>query len=127
MTALHLDDIATLNEGHEHPVKFAVIGNPIAHSLSPQLHQPALDQLGLNCRYIRVEVPEGRVTEAFDKMHEAGIIGINVTVPHKLEALEACDEVNRGAKLMGAVNTIVFDEEGQKTGCLLYTSPSPRD
>lgn len=116
MTALQLDDLTSLNDGHEHPAKFAVIGNPITHSLSPQLHQPALDELGLNCRYIRVEVPEGRVAEAFEKMHAAGIIGINVTVPHKLEALEACDEVNHGAKLMGAVNTIVFDDEGRKTG-----------
>lgn len=116
MIALHLDQLSELNAGHDRPAKFAVIGNPVAHSLSPQLHQPALDELALDCRYVRIEVPEGRVAEAFEKMHEVGIIGINVTVPHKLEALEACDEVNRGAKLMGAVNTIVFDENGHKTG-----------
>lgn len=116
MTALHLDQLSELNTGHDRPAKFAVIGNPVAHSLSPQLHQPALNELALDCRYVRIEVPEGRVAEAFEKMYEAGIIGINVTVPHKLEALEACDEVNRGAKLMGAVNTIVFDEKGHKTG-----------
>lgn len=116
MKFLHLDELAELNNGQAQPAQFAVIGNPVAHSLSPQLHQPALDTLKLNCRYVRVEVPEGRVAEAFEKMHQAGILGINVTVPHKLEALEACDTVNRGAQLMGAVNTIVFDTEGQTTG-----------
>lgn len=116
MTSLHLDDLSQLNDGHECPAKFAVIGNPVAHSLSPQLHQPALDKLGLNCRYIKVEVPEGRVAEALDSMHAAGITGINITVPHKFEALEACNEVHHGASLMGAVNTIVFDEKGHKTG-----------
>ncbi|MGC6427287.1 MAG: shikimate dehydrogenase [Akkermansiaceae bacterium] len=116
MTALHLDDLAKLNNGHKYPARFAVIGNPVAHSLSPQLHQPALDELQLECRYVRVEVPEGRVAEAFTLMHEAGITGINVTVPHKLEALEACDKVNHAAQLMGAVNTIVFDEDGKKSG-----------
>ncbi|MGE9266533.1 MAG: shikimate dehydrogenase [Verrucomicrobiales bacterium] len=106
-----LETLDQLNDGEEKPAKFAVIGNPVAHSLSPQLHQPALDALGKDCRYVRVEVPEGRVAEAFQKMREAGIEGINVTVPHKLEALEVCDEVSEGARAMGAVNTIVFEGE----------------
>jgi shikimate dehydrogenase len=111
MTHYHLDDLSSINADTQKPARFAVIGNPVAHSLSPQLHQPALDALELNVRYIRVEVPEGRVAEAFEKMHEVGIQGINVTVPHKLEALDACDEVGKGARLMGAVNTIVFEGE----------------
>ncbi|MGJ8696556.1 MAG: shikimate dehydrogenase [Verrucomicrobiaceae bacterium] len=116
MKVYHLDELASLNDGESKPARFAVIGNPVAHSLSPQLHQPALDALELNARYVRVEVPEGRVAEAFTKLRKAGINGINVTVPHKLEALEACDEVNSGARLMGAVNTIVFGDQDQRIG-----------
>lgn len=116
MTSIHLDQLSEINAGQDRPAKFAVIGNPVAHSLSPQLHQPALDALAMECRYVRVEVPEGRVAEAFGEMYAAGFIGINVTVPHKMEALEACDEVDRSASLMRAVNTIVFDKSGRKTG-----------
>lgn len=116
MNYFTLDQLSGINSGHDHPAKFAVIGNPVAHSLSPQLHQPALNELKLDCRYIRVEVPEGQVNEAFEKMYAAGIRGINVTVPHKLEALEACHQVEPATSSMGAVNTIVFNAEGQRTG-----------
>ena len=116
MNYFTLDQLSEINSGHDHPAKFAVIGNPVAHSLSPQLHQPALNKLKLDCRYIRVEVPEEQVNEAFEKMYAAGIRGINVTVPHKLEALEACHQVEPAASSMGAVNTIVFNAEGQRTG-----------
>jgi shikimate dehydrogenase len=116
MKSFTIDQLSSINEGEDHPARFAVIGNPVAHSLSPQLHQPALDELGQNVRYIRVEVETGKVAEAFDKLFSAGIRGINVTVPHKLEALEACHEVDAAARSMGAVNTIVFDSEGNRTG-----------
>lgn len=116
MNYFTLDQLSEINSGHDHPAKFAVIGNPVAHSLSPQLHQPALNELKLDCRYIRVEVPGGQVNEAFEKMYAAGIRGINVTVPHKLEALDACHQVDPAASSMGAVNTIVFNTEGQRTG-----------
>ena len=150
-----IDKLSTLNQNKKKLARFAVIGNPVEHSLSPQLHQPALDDLGEDARYIRVEVKAGQVYEAFQKLYSAGIHGINVTVPHKLEALEACDIVDPAAQIMGAVNTIVFDQDGKGTGfntdgpgfaraireefsvdlgdlkviivgCLLYTSPSPR-
>lgn len=116
MKAYTIDQLESINEGEDHPARFAVIGNPVAHSLSPQLHQPALNELGEDARYIRMAVKEGQVSEAFDKMFAAGFRGINVTVPHKLEALAACDEVDQAAQTMGAVNTIVFDENGRKSG-----------
>ncbi|YCM45337.1 shikimate dehydrogenase [Verrucomicrobiaceae bacterium 227] len=116
MKSFTIDQLASINEGEGFPARFAVIGNPVAHSLSPQLHQPALDELGEDSRYVRIEVEIGKVAEAFDKMFAAGFRGINVTVPHKLEALAACDEVDAAARSMGAVNTIVFDEQGKRTG-----------
>ncbi|MDB4498742.1 hypothetical protein N9236_01900, partial [bacterium] len=111
-----LDQLSTLNKNSRKLARFAVIGNPVEHSLSPQLHQPALDDLGEDARYIRVEVKADHVGNAFQELRNAGIHGINVTVPHKLEALEACDLVDPAAQMMGAVNTVVFDKEGSCTG-----------
>ena len=116
MTTFTLKDLGSLNAGEEKPVRFAVIGKPVKHSLSPELHQPALDHLGEAARYVRIEVEPGQVAEAFSLLHQAGLRGLNVTVPHKLEALEACDEVDPAASVMGAVNTIIFDEEGRSSG-----------
>lgn len=106
-----LDDLASrerLDSGHAKPARLAVIGYPVAHSLSPRMHQPALDEAGIDARYIKLEVEPGQVAEAFDRMRELGFIGCNVTVPHKFEALAACHEVDPGARQMGAVNTIIF-------------------
>ncbi len=111
-----ISEVNTLNEGEEKPARYAVIGKPVSHSLSPQLHQGALDSLDQEARYIRVEVERGQVAEAFEKLYAAGIKGINVTVPHKLEAVEACHQVDPAAASMGAVNTIVFDAQGQRSG-----------
>jgi len=116
MKSFTIEQLPTINDGEDLPARFAVIGNPVAHSLSPQLHQPALDELGEGSRYVRIEVEVGKVAEAFDQLFAAGFRGINVTVPHKLEALAACDEIDTAARSMGAVNTIVFDHHGKRTG-----------
>jgi shikimate dehydrogenase len=107
-----LDSRDQLDAGADKPAKLAVIGWPVAHSASPQMHQPALDALGIDARYIRLEVPEGRTAEAFDRMHELGFIGCNITVPHKFAAGAYCDEIGPCAKLLGSVNTIRFEDRG---------------
>lgn len=101
-----------LDAGQSKPARLAVIGHPVAHSSSPGMHQPALDALGIDARYIKVDVPPGHVAEAFSRMKALGFIGCNVTVPHKFEALAACDHVHPGARSLGAVNTVRFDAEG---------------
>lgn len=108
----HIDDLSSrelLDAGHAKPARLAVIGHPVAHSASPRMHQPALDEAGIDARYIKVEVEPGRVEEAFARMRALGFIGCNVTVPHKLEAMAACTVVDPGAVAMGAVNTVRFD------------------
>lgn len=112
----HLDDLSSrgrLDAGHDQPARLAVIGCPVAHSASPRMHQPALDQAGIAARYVKIEVEPGQVAEAFRRMRELGFIGCNVTVPHKFEAMAACSEVDPGAVEMGAVNTVRF--EGVRT------------
>ena len=108
--------IATLDQAvsGDKPAKLAVLGYPVAHSASPELHQPALDAFGIDCSYIRLEVEPGRLPQAFSKMKELGFIGCNVTVPHKFEALDNCDEVSEEARILGAVNTVVFGENGSR-------------
>lgn len=92
------------------PARLAVIGDPIAHSKSPQMHNPALQACGIDAQYVRVQVPVGRVTEAFRAFAAAGFVGINITIPHKFEALEAVDEVDPLAHTLGAVNTVHIHE-----------------
>lgn len=113
-TSESLSSRELLDAGHVKPARLAVIGCPVAHSLSPLMHQPALDEAGIDARYIKVEVEPDRVREAFSRMRELGFIGCNVTVPHKFEALAACDEVDAGAAEMGAVNTVRFDPDATR-------------
>lgn len=111
-----LEDLASrelLDAGADKPALLAVIGHPIAHSASPKMHQAALDANGIHARYIRIDVEPGQVGECFRRMKELGFIGCNVTVPHKLEAMENC-EVHPEAKALGAVNTVRFDEDAAR-------------
>jgi len=110
----NLDDLISrdvLDAGASKPARLAVIGWPVAHSASPQMHQAALDANGIDACYIRLAVEPGRVREAFSRMRELGFIGCNVTVPHKLDALESCTVVDPAARTLGAVNTVRFDDE----------------
>jgi shikimate dehydrogenase len=112
-----LDDLTsreTLDAGADKPARLAVLGWPIAHSASPRMHQPALDANAINARYIRLEVEPGNIPEAFARMKALGFIGCNVTVPHKLDAMENCTEVHPDARALGAVNTVRFDEDATR-------------
>jgi shikimate dehydrogenase len=112
-----LDDLISrerLDAGYDKPAKLAVIGHPVVHSSSPRMHQPALDALGINARYVKIDVPPGQVAEAFARMKALGFIGCNVTVPHKLDALAACTDVHPSARSLGAVNTVRFDDNGTR-------------
>lgn len=99
-----------LDAGADKPARLAVIGHPIAHSASPRMHQAALDAAGIEVRYIRLDIEPGQVGEAFERMRTLGFLGCNVTVPHKLEAMNYC-EVSSQAHALGAVNTIRFDPD----------------
>jgi len=106
-----LTDRDLLDRGANKPARLAVIGFPVAHSASPAMHQEALNALGVDVRYIRLEVAPGQVAEAIDRMKALDFIGCNVTVPHKLEVIDCCDDVSEDARAMGAVNTLVFGDQ----------------
>jgi shikimate dehydrogenase len=108
-----IDDLVSrqvLDAGADKPARLAVLGWPITHSASPQMHQAALDFHGIDARYIRLEVEPGGIAEAFARMRALGFIGCNVTVPHKLDALVNCTELDPDALALGAVNTVKFDK-----------------
>ena len=96
--------------------RLAVIGNPVAHSLSPEMHNPALQAAGIDTEYIRVLVENGDVKAALIRFRDAGFIGINCTVPHKFDALESVDHLDPQAARLGAVNTVVFRPDGTAAG-----------
>ena len=112
-TLADLESRERLDAGADKPARLAVIGHPIAHSASPQMHQAALDAAGIHARYIRLDIEPGQVGEAFSRMRVLGFIGCNVTVPHKLEAMADC-EVHPDAQALGAVNTIRFDADASR-------------
>lgn len=89
-----------------------IIGWPVAHSLSPLMHNAAFAELGLPWAYVAFPVEPGRVGEAVRGLAAAGCAGLNVTIPHKAEALAACSEVSEAARAIGAVNTLVPDGSG---------------
>jgi shikimate dehydrogenase len=90
------------------PARLAVIGDPIAHSRSPQMHNPALRARGIDAQYIRVQVPVGQVSQAFRQFARRGFLGVNITIPHKFEALDAVDVLDPLARQLGAVNTLAI-------------------
>lgn len=107
-----LDDLRNWPEatkGEEFPLRLAVFGDPIAHSLSPQMHNAALEALEIKTRYCRLHIPIADLKEALELVKKQNFIGVNLTIPHKLEALDLVDEVDSDAKRLGAVNTVVVE------------------
>lgn len=93
---------------------FGVIGNPIAHSLSPVMHEAAFKELKLDARYIPYQVESDKVGEAVQGIRGLGLSGVNVTIPHKEAVIEYLDELDPLAAKLGAVNTIVHDRKNDK-------------
>lgn len=84
-----------------------VIGYPIGHSLSPLMHNTAFRELGLDFVYVPFPVHPQDLAQAIRGMRALGIVGLNVTVPHKVAVMEYCDELTEDAQRIGAVNTII--------------------
>lgn len=85
---------------------YAVVGDPVKHSRSPQMHAAAYRVLGLDLVYRAVRVPRGELRAAFERMRELGYKGVNVTVPLKEEAFTWCSKVEGIGAVVGAVNTV---------------------
>lgn len=98
------------------PLRLAVIGDPVSHSASPQMHNAALAALGIPARYTRLHIRPPELPKALSLLHQAGFIGINCTIPHKPGVLAAVDEADEGARRAGGVNTVVVTPNGKLHG-----------
>jgi shikimate dehydrogenase len=90
-----------------------VIGDPIAHSLSPRLHGHWLDRYGLAGHYVPLHIAHDRLAEALRLMPDMGFVGVNITIPHKEYVLSLADVITDRAALIGAANTLTFLPNGQ--------------
>jgi shikimate dehydrogenase len=84
-----------------------IIGDPVAHSRSPAIHNAAFSAIGLDWVYVAFPVPAGRAAEALAGVRALGIEGLSVTMPHKTDAAAACDELTPTAARLAAVNAVV--------------------
>lgn len=87
--------------------RLGVIGDPVAHSLSPSLHQPALDLLGILATYERWHTTAAELPARIASLREPDVLGASVTVPHKIAVMDLVDDVSPAARRAGAVNTVV--------------------
>tara|TARA_B100002049_G_scaffold131560_1_gene97411 strand:+ start:2470 stop:3291 length:822 start_codon:yes stop_codon:yes gene_type:complete len=94
---------------------YAVIGDPIDHSLSPNIHNAAFRHSKLDHTYIAYKIPAGELAAGIDALKAIKIAGFNVTIPHKIEMMEFLDEMDTTCKVIGAVNT-VLNENGKLKG-----------
>lgn len=90
-----------------------VIGWPVAHSRSPLVHTYWLKKHGIEGSYEKEAVPPDEIARFLEELGAKGYVGANVTLPHKLAALEAADEADAAAKAVGVANTLWLDAEGR--------------
>ena len=97
-------------------IRFGLLGHPVAHSLSPVMHEASFRALHLDAEYVTIDVAPESLGEGLLACRDEGFAGLNVTVPHKCAILPLMDALDVSAERMGAVNTVRFDEGGRMTG-----------
>ncbi len=93
-----------------------LIGDPVAHSRSPAMHNAALAALGVAARYRAVQTPAAELPDRIAMLRQPQFLGANVTLPHKQAVMPLLDEIDPVAAQIGAVNTIVRQPDGRLLG-----------
>lgn len=96
--------------------RYAVVGNPVAHSLSPRIHRHFAEQTGQRLEYDAIEIAPEAFAARIAELVQQGFKGLNVTVPFKQEAWKLCGERSPRAQQAGAVNTISCAADGELAG-----------
>ncbi len=104
------------------PRRFAVVGDPIAHSKSPAMHMAALSTLGLPHRYEALRAAGDELAQVVMLLRQGMYDGLNVTVPHKQRVLALVDELDDSARLAGAANTLLRRDDGR---IVAYNTDAP--
>ncbi|MFN3651014.1 MAG: shikimate dehydrogenase [Armatimonadota bacterium] len=94
----------------------ALFGQPVAENPTQYMHERAFESLGLNWRYVTLEVPPPALPDAVRGMRAMSFAGANCTIPHKVAVMEHLDEITPAARKIGAVNTIVRQADGSLLG-----------
>lgn len=89
-----------------------LLGNPVKHSLSPVMHNAALQTMERNWRYLALPCSSDRLAEVLDGLHAVGCHGLNVTIPHKQAVATLCRDLSPLAQRLSAVNTLTPLENG---------------
>ena len=112
MTLISFDQLATW----EAPTpSYGVVGSPVSHSLSPAMHTAAFQALNLLAQYFAFEIPPQHLKKGLELLEKAGVQGLNLTLPHKIEVLPLLNEISPEASQIGAANTIKL-ESGKRLG-----------
>ena len=93
------------------PIRLGVFGDPVAHSLSPQMQNAALRAFEINMQYARFHIRANELRSALRFLRELDFVGINLTVPHKIAGLTQIDVADESASHCGAVNTLRLHEK----------------
>jgi shikimate dehydrogenase len=101
--------------GIKPPIRLGVLGDPIEHSLSPRMQNAALEQCGIAMRYAAFHITTPQLPDALKRLRELDFVGFNLTVPHKIAAIDFLDDIDSDAKRIGAVNTVRI-ENGKLRG-----------
>jgi shikimate dehydrogenase len=108
---------------------YVVIGHPVGHSLSPQLHNAAFRSLGINAVYIALEVYPSELIDAVKGLRAIGTAGFNVTLPHKEAIVTMLDQLDQSAEKIMAVNTVYLRDRklyGYNTDVAGFIAPLQR-
>src|SRR6266478_9746983 len=88
--------LADLKDWHDvdPPIRLGVFGDPVAHSLSPQMQNAALKHCKIDMQYVRFQISPGELREALKLIRDLKFVGVNLTVPHKIAALKLVDDLD---------------------------------
>jgi shikimate dehydrogenase len=110
-TLADLERWSEITRNIDPPIRLGVFGDPVAHSLSPQMQNAALRAFEINTQYARFHIRANELRSALRFMRELDFVGINLTVPHKIAALTQIDVADESASHCGAVNTLRLHED----------------
>ena len=91
------------------PIRLGILGDPVAHSLSPQMQNAALKSCKIDMQYARFQISPDELQSALDLIRQLNFVGVNLTTPHKIAASKLMDEVDDNATRIGAINTVRVD------------------
>jgi shikimate dehydrogenase len=92
------------------PIRLGVLGEPVRHSLSPQMQNAALKASKIDMQYARFQISPDELQNALDLIRELNFVGVNLTTPHKIAASELMDEIDDNNRRIGAINTVKVDK-----------------